>query len=97
MRTILLFLTSVVIHAQAWLNLGTPRTVYVKHKTAHALVGLTVYELGYLAGYPRVGLGIVLALGIAKELYDRHNGGSFRAGDVAWTIAPAAVVYLIRF
>jgi hypothetical protein len=97
MKTLLAFFLSLSLHAQAWINEGTARTVYVKHKSIHALGGLAVYGFFDHAGYPKTGLCVVLALGILKELYDRRNGGTFRPGDVAWTIGPASVVYLIRF
>lgn len=73
------------------------RRVYVEHKAAHALAGLAVYELGKAAGHPRTGLAIAFGLGIAKELYDRHHGGSFRAGDVAWTGGPATVAFSFKW
>lgn len=91
------FFAALSLQAQTWINEGTPRTVYVKHKTAHAVGGLVVYGLFDAVGYPKTGLCLVLLLGVAKELMDRNNGGRFRAGDVAWTIGPALVTYTIRF
>ena len=35
---------------------------------------------------------IAFGLGIAKELYDKKHGGSFRCGDVAWTGMPGATL-----
>lgn len=97
MKTLFAFLLSLSLQAQAWINEGTARTIYVKHKTIHGLGGLALYGIFDAAGYPKTGLCFVLALGILKELYDQRNGGRFRGGDVAWTIVPASVVYLIRF
>lgn len=67
------------------------RQTYVEHKAAHALVGVGIAWAGQELGYPKTGIAVAWGLGIAKELYDRKHGGRFRAGDVAWTGAPATV------
>jgi hypothetical protein len=73
------------------------RRTYVEHKTVHALVGLGVAEFGRRQGYPKTGIAVAWGLGVAKELYDRKHGGRFRAGDVAWTGAPATVSISVRW
>lgn len=83
---------SMMLAAYAWGNAGTPREVYVKHKAVHALVGLGLAYYFNELGFPKTGLTLVLALGVAKELFDQSRGGRFRAGDVAWTIGPATVL-----
>ena len=61
------------------------RQTYVTHKAAHAVIGVAVC-------YPKTGIAIAFGLGIAKELYDKKHGGSFRCGDVAWTGMPGATL-----
>lgn len=85
---------TLLLSCMSWLNAGTPREVYVKHKTAHALVGLGVFFVSYELGYPKTGLSIDLALAVGKELYDSTHGGRFRVGDIAWTVLPATAFYL---
>jgi len=68
------------------------RETYVTHKAFHAMGGVMVYYAFADAGYPKTGLAVAWGLGIAKELYDRKHGGRFRAGDVAWTGAPATLI-----
>ena len=70
----------------------SPRETYVARKTAHALVGMGVIWAGHELGYPKTGIACAFGLGVAKELYDRKHGGRFRAGDVAWTVMPGAVI-----
>lgn len=86
-----LFLAS-LISAMAWADGGTPRQTYIRHKAVHALVGLGLAYYFNEMGFPKTGLTLVLALGVAKELFDQSRGGRFRAGDVAWTIGPATVL-----
>lgn len=73
------------------------RRTYVEHKAAHALVGIGVAYTGERLGYPKTGIAVAWGLGIAKELYDRKHGGRFRAGDVAWTGAPATITFSVRW
>lgn len=73
------------------------RQTYVEHKAIHALVGISVAEFGRAKGYPKTGIAVAWGLGIAKELYDRKHGGRFRAGDVAWTGAPATLSISVRW
>lgn len=97
MMPILNFVLSTALHAQAWFNTGTPRQVYVKHKAAHALVGIGVAVIAQEFNHPRLGLMLVLMLGVGKELYDQAHGGAFRLGDVAWTFGPATFVVVMRW
>lgn len=76
---------------------ATPRQTYVLHKTLHAIGGIGIYYAFDLVGYPKLGLSMALAVGIAKELLDQSNGGRFRAGDIAWTVLPATVVFVVRW
>lgn len=76
---------------------ATPRQVYVIHKTLHAIGGIAVYMAFDLIGYPKLGLGMALGIGIAKELLDQSNGGKFRVGDIAWTALPATVAFVVRW
>ena len=73
------------------------RSVYVQHKAAHAAIGMAVYEVGKASGHPKTGLALAFGLGIGKELYDRKHGGSFRAGDVAWTTVPATISFSFKW
>ena len=73
------------------------RRTYVEHKAVHALVGIGVAEFARQKGYPKTGVAVAFGLGIAKELYDRKHGGRFRAGDVAWTGAPATLSISVRW
>ena len=77
---------------KVWFNSGTPHTVYVKHKAAHALVGLTLTYLSHEAGDYIPGLIAAFILAVLKEDMDRRGGGKFRVGDIAWTVGPAIVV-----
>lgn len=77
---------------KVWFNSGTPHTVYVKHKTAHAIGGLALTYISHEAGDYRPGLICALILALLKEHLDRQAGGQFRAGDIAWTVGPAYVV-----
>lgn len=85
------YLLSLLLLVTPLMAQPSPRTVYVTHKTAHALVGLTVAYTFAELGYPKTGVVTAWLLGVLKELYDQRHGGSFRAGDVAWTGAPATV------
>jgi hypothetical protein len=85
LKVFLAFLTTI-------LNSGTPRQVYVKHKALHAIGGIGIAWVGHEMGYPKTGVALAFGVGIAKELYDQKHGGSFRAGDVAWTGMPAAAI-----
>ena len=76
---------------------ASPRQVYVIHKALHALGGIGIYYAFDLVGYPKLGLAVTLGAGIAKELLDREMGGRFRAGDIAWTVLPATVVFVVRW
>lgn len=84
MRILLLFLLS--------LSLLAGDAEYNRRKAAHALIGIGVAFTGEKLGYPKVGLALAFGLGVGKELYDQRHGGSFRAGDVAWTGGPALVI-----
>ena len=77
-----------------WLNEGTPRTVYVKHKAVHAVGGLVLTWAFAEMGYPKTGLFLTLLAAVLKERYDQLHGGSFRGGDIAWTIMPAATIVI---
>ena len=68
------------------------RQTYVTHKAAHAVIGVAVCYAGAGLGYPKTGIAVAFGLGIAKELYDKKHGGSFRCGDVAWTGMPGATL-----
>lgn len=92
MKWLLSLLLACSLQAQGWLDTGNARTVYVKHKTAHALVGLTLVYLSHEAGDYRPGLVAALILAFIKEHEDRAAGGQFRVGDIAWTVAPAYTV-----
>lgn len=95
MKWIMSFLMSMYMYAAdnaGWLNSGTPHNVYIKHKAAHAIVGLTLTYLSHEAGDYRPGLICALILALLKEHLDRRAGGQFRAGDIAWTVGPAYVV-----
>ena len=76
---------------------STPRQVYVIHKTMHFVGGLAIYYAFDLAGYPKTGLSLVWATGIGKEILDRHMGGSFRCGDVAWTVVAPTICFVVRW
>lgn len=78
--------------SQVWFNSGTPRQVYVRHKAAHAIVGLTLTYLSHEAGEYLPGLIAAFILAVLKEDMDRRSGGSFRVGDIAWTVGPAIVL-----
>ena len=73
----------------------TDRQVYVFHKTVHAIAGIALATLVNHLGNPYMGIASAWLLGIAKEIYDQNSGGSFGAGDVAWTGAPATVVLML--
>ena len=70
---------------------------YNRHKAVHALAGLAIYEVSKHYGHPKTGLALAWGLGIAKELHDQRHGGRFRAGDVAWTGAPATLTFSVRW
>ena len=70
---------------------------YARHKALHALGGILVYEGAKQLGHPKTGLALAWGLGIGKEIYDQRHGGSFRAGDVAWTGLPATVCFSVRW
>lgn len=70
---------------------------YNRRKAAHALIGIGVAFTGEKLGYPKTGIALAWGLGVGKELYDQRHGGRFRAGDVAWTGAPATFVIAIRW
>ncbi len=72
--------------------LASDRSYYVNRKIGHAAVGIGIAWAGHELGYPKTGIAVAFGVGIAKELYDRKHGGKFRAGDVAWTAAPGAVI-----
>lgn len=70
------------------------REQYVTHKAFHAVGGMFIYWAFEDLGYPKTGVFMAWLAGIAKELIDKKRGGSFRCGDIAWTGAPATVIYV---
>jgi hypothetical protein len=78
-----------------WLNTGNPRTVYVKHKTGHALGGILLFLFFAKFGLPKTGVLASLTAGLLKEGYDYSQGGPFRLGDVAWTVLPATMLFFL--
>lgn len=78
-----------------WFNSGTTRQVYVRHKAAHAIGGMLITWAFHEMGYPKTGLAFTMLLGILKERYDQLHGGSFRVGDIAWTVGPAYTIYVV--
>jgi len=79
----------------SWFDSGTPRQNYIRHKSVHALVGITLCLIGQHIGYPWEAATLAFFLGVGKEMWDVNHGGAFRAGDVAWTCLPGAVLLLI--
>lgn len=79
------------------LSLAAGDQEYNRHKAIHALAGFAVYEVAKHYGHPRTGVALAWGLGIAKELHDQRHGGRFRAGDVAWTGAPATLTFSVRW
>ena len=69
------------------------RETYVTHKAFHAVGGIMIYWAFEELGYPKTGVVMAWLAGIAKEWFDKNRGGSFRGGDIAWTGAPATVVF----
>ena len=78
-----------------WFDSGTPRQNYIRHKSVHALVGIVLCLIGHSIGHPWEAATVSFLLGIGKELYDAGHGGAFRAGDVAWTCLPGALLLLL--
>ena len=97
MRLLLLLILGSALNAGAWLNQGSSRTIYLKHKSVHALGGLAVYQLGKVSGHPKTGLAMAWGIGVAYESYEQRHGGRFRAGDIAWTVAPATLAFSVRW
>lgn len=94
-KLLLPFLLTVQMWAQDsnnWLNEGSARTVYVRHKAIHAIGGLVLTYAFAEMGYPKTGLFLTLLAAVLKERYDQLHGGQFRGGDIAWTVMPAAVI-----
>jgi len=80
-----------------WFNEGTARTVYVKHKTAHALGGLGLVFACYVMNDLMLGVALAWIVGVSKELLDKNMGGAFRIGDVLWTGAPATLLAIYLY
>lgn len=86
------FFIAASLSAQTWLDSGSPRQVYVRHKAIHATGGLVLTYAFAEMGYPKTGLFLTLLAAVLKERYDQLHGGSFRAGDIAWTVGPATFI-----
>ena len=65
-------------------------------KLYHFAAGLIIGAAGaYFTGKPEIGVGLAALAGGAKELYDKHNGGTVEALDFITTFIGGVVGVLL--
>lgn len=72
-----------------WYEAYPSAWVFAYHKFTHIVVGGLIGAVGMFAGYPIIGMLIVLGVAIAKEVSDRQSSYDFAANSYQYD-APLA-------
>jgi hypothetical protein len=95
--TIKLLTVALTVTSLAWAEAPQTQSDFAFHKSLHVLGGAgTSLIVGTATSRPWVGLAAGIGAGIAKEGYDKGQGGSFSGRDVLITSGGAAVGYILN-